>query len=42
MDDENQIPEILEKAKKSALEGTPVVVNVIIGKTDFRKGSLSI
>ena len=42
VDDENQIPEILEKAKKSALEGTPVVVNVIIGKTDFRKGSLSI
>jgi len=28
-------------AKKLAIEGTPVLVNCIIGKTDYRKGSIS-
>jgi len=39
--DENQIDEILTRAKESAQSGKPTVVNVRIGKTDFRKGSLS-
>ena len=41
IDDENLIDEILIQAKESAQSGKPTVVNVLIGKTDFRKGSLS-
>ena len=41
IDDENQIDEVLTHAKESAQSGKPTVVNVRIGKTDFRKGSLS-
>ena len=41
IDNENQIDKILIKAKESAQSGKPTVVNVRIGKTDFRKGSLS-
>jgi len=41
IDNENQIDEILIQAKESAQLGKPTVVNVRIGKTDFRKGSLS-
>jgi thiamine pyrophosphate-dependent acetolactate synthase large subunit-like protein len=41
IDNENQINDILIQAKKSAQSGKPTVVNVRIGKTDFRKGSLS-
>ena len=41
IDDENQIDEVLTQAKESAQSGKPTVVNVRIGKTDFRKGSLS-
>jgi len=41
IDNENQIDEILIQAKESAQSGKPTVVNVLIGKTDFRKGSLS-
>jgi len=41
IDDENLIDEILIQAKESAQSGKPTVVNVRIGKTDFRKGSLS-
>ena len=41
IDNENQIDEILIQAKESAQSGKPTVVNVRIGKTDFRKGSLS-
>jgi acetolactate synthase-1/2/3 large subunit len=32
----------LQQAKAWAAEGYPVVVNVHIGKTDFRKGSISV
>jgi len=31
----------LTKAVKLARQGKPVVVNALIGKTDFRKGSIS-
>jgi thiamine pyrophosphate-dependent acetolactate synthase large subunit-like protein len=29
------------EAKVSARKGTPYIINAIIGKTDFRKGSVS-
>lgn len=35
------VPSILEKAKQVRAEGRPVLVNALIGKTDFRKGSIS-
>ena len=36
------IPEVLNKAKALAKQGYPVLINALIGKTDFRKGSISI
>ena len=42
IDSEAQIQDVLSRAKESALGGRPVVVNVRIGKTEFRKGSISI
>ena len=41
IDNVEQIEEVLNEAKKSAREGKPAAVNVRIGKTDFRKGSIS-
>lgn len=40
--EEDKIEEVLDEAKALAAEGKPVVINVHIRKTDFRKGSLSI
>jgi acetolactate synthase-1/2/3 large subunit len=40
--DPAKIDETLEEAKRIAREGKPVLVNVHIAKTDFRKGSISI
>ena len=34
--------EAVEKAKTSSRSGTPFIINAIIGKTDFRKGSISV
>ena len=42
IDSEDQIQSVLNQAKESALGGRPVVVNARIGKTEFRKGSISI
>ena len=39
---ENEIESVLSKARESAKEGNAIAVNVKIGKTDFRKGSISI
>jgi acetolactate synthase-like protein len=36
-----EVPAILRAAKEAARAGHPVFVNAIIGKTDFRKGSIS-
>jgi len=41
IDNENQIDDVLAQAIKSTKSGKPTVVNVRIGKTDFRKGSIS-
>lgn len=38
----DQIFEVLIKAKESAKQGIPFLINAIIGKTDFRKGSVSV
>jgi acetolactate synthase-1/2/3 large subunit len=35
------IPAVLAAARETAAAGRPVLINVIIGKTDFRKGSIS-
>ncbi|MEM7154094.1 MAG: thiamine pyrophosphate-binding protein [Myxococcota bacterium] len=35
------LPGVMADAKKAAAEGTPVLINALIGKSDFRKGSLS-
>ncbi len=35
------IPAVLAAARETAAAGRPVLINVIIGKTDFRKGAIS-
>ncbi len=35
------VPQVLAEAKEIARGGTPVLVNALLGKTDFRKGSIS-
>jgi acetolactate synthase-1/2/3 large subunit len=42
LDDPKKIDETLDRAKAEAKKGKPVLVNVHIAKTDFRKGSISI
>ena len=39
--DPELVPETLKQAKETAVNGTPVLINAIIDKTDFRKGSIS-
>jgi acetolactate synthase-like protein len=41
LDDPAEIDATLEKARASARTGRPVYVNALVGRTDFRKGSLS-
>jgi acetolactate synthase-1/2/3 large subunit len=41
LDDPELAPEVLQQARQAALAGQPVLVNAILGKTDFRKGSIS-
>ena len=41
VDDPVQLNEILAQGKAVAENGRPVLINVMIGKTDFRKGSIS-
>ena len=38
----SQLRDVLLQAKSDAKTGTPVLINMRIGKTDFRKGSISI
>lgn len=42
LDDPAKVDETLDRAKEIARSGKPVLVNVHIAKTDFRKGSISI
>ncbi|MGD8523394.1 MAG: thiamine pyrophosphate-binding protein [Desulfobacterales bacterium] len=41
LDNPEDIDEVFRQAKETARSGTPVLVNARIGKTDFRKGSIS-
>lgn len=41
VDDPELLSETLESARRAANAGSPVLVNAILGKTDFRKGSIS-
>ena len=41
IDSPEQVPAALQEAKRHAREGRPVLINAVIGKTDFRKGSIS-
>ncbi|OLS16829.1 MAG: Acetolactate synthase large subunit IlvG [Candidatus Heimdallarchaeota archaeon LC_2] len=41
LDNEENIVDVLKKAKRSSSKGNPVLINALIGKTDFRKGSIS-
>jgi acetolactate synthase-1/2/3 large subunit len=36
-----EVPEVLARARAEAAAGRPVVVNALLGKTEFRKGSIS-
>jgi acetolactate synthase-1/2/3 large subunit len=38
----DQVAGVLQQAKQAARDGQPVLVNAHIGKTDFRKGSVSV
>lgn len=40
-DDPELVGETLDAAQRAAAAGSPVLVNAILGKTDFRKGSIS-
>lgn len=41
LDDPELAGEVLSQAQAAAAAGSPVLVNAILGKTDFRKGSIS-
>lgn len=41
LDDETKMDEVFAEAKRIAKAGKPVLINAVIGKTDFRKGSIS-
>lgn len=41
VDDPAQVEDVLAKGKEVARNGRPVLLNMLIGKTDFRKGSIS-
>lgn len=42
MDDPSKVEATLDEAKALAAAGKPVVINVHIAGTDFRKGSISV
>ena len=39
---DDKIDEVMEKAKSLSRSGTPVLINCLIGKSDFRDGSISV
>lgn len=41
-EDENRLSDIVQQAQKEAREGKAVLLNVLIGKTNFREGSISV
>ncbi|XP_075404465.1 2-hydroxyacyl-CoA lyase 2 [Tenrec ecaudatus] len=41
-ENEDQVVQVLQEAQRRCHDGHPVVVNILIGKTDFRDGSISV
>lgn len=41
-DNEDQVVKVLRDGQKLCQEGHAVVVNILIGRTDFRDGSISV
>uniref|UniRef100_A0A8C5K941 2-hydroxyacyl-CoA lyase 2 n=1 Tax=Jaculus jaculus TaxID=51337 RepID=A0A8C5K941_JACJA len=41
-DNEDQVVKVLRDGQQQCQEGHPVVVNILIGRTDFRDGSISV
>lgn len=41
LDDQERIDDVLAEAKQVAASGRPVLINALIGRTEFRKGSMS-
>ena len=41
LDDESEMDRTLQRARQAAGAGKPVLINALIGKTEFRKGSIS-
>jgi acetolactate synthase-1/2/3 large subunit len=41
LDKPEDIDRVFKEARQAAAAGTPVLINALIGKTDFRKGSIS-
>ena len=41
-EDKDRLKEALEEAKKATRAGQPVLANVLIGKSKFREGSISV
>jgi acetolactate synthase-1/2/3 large subunit len=38
---DGEAPGVLREAVETARSGTPVLVNALLGRTEFRKGSIS-
>ncbi|XP_023594545.1 2-hydroxyacyl-CoA lyase 2 [Trichechus manatus latirostris] len=41
-ENEDQVVQVLREAQQQCQDGHPVVVNILIGKTDFRDGSIAV
>lgn len=42
LDSQDDISGVIQTAKQTAKKGQPVLINALMGKTDFRKGSISV
>jgi acetolactate synthase-like protein len=41
-ENEDQIVKVLQDGQQQCRDGHPVVVNILIGRTDFREGAISV
>lgn len=41
-EDEDRLSDIIRQAQKESQEGKATLLNVLIGKTNFREGSISV
>jgi len=41
LDKKEDVGRVFQEAKQTAEEGRPVLINALVGKTDFRAGSIS-